>query len=153
MSSFAKWNRYPWPWYKRCRKVSFRLRLLGCINSSNVGLSFFRPSIVSLLLLLLLGLDMAGPCGLCFLCGGKVGFYALGAGGVAMRSFVPLARCYAVPLGDAVCSRGEGQHPFLSLGESDPCLSLVVGKREKFGDVLWSGKVAIACSEARPCNS
>ena len=77
---------------------------------------------------------MAGPCGLCFLCGGKVGFYALGAGGVAMRSFVPLARCYAVPLGDAVCSRGEGQHLFLSLGESDPCLSLVVGRFMK-----WKG--------------
>lgn len=73
---------------------------------------------------------MACPCAPSWpmlLCGGKVGFYA---------TICPLCRYYAIPLGNATCSRGEGKHLFLSLGESDPCLSLVVGEKEKFGDVL-----------------
>lgn len=65
--------------------------------------------------------------GLCFFVGVKL---------ASMLPFVPLARYYAIPLGDAMCSRGEGKHLFLSLGESDPCLSFVVGEKEKFGDVL-----------------
>lgn len=61
----------PWPWYKRWRKVSFKLRLSGWLHQFNPRrrLWVFRTSIVS----------MACPCAPSWpmlLCGGKVGFYA-----------------------------------------------------------------------------
>jgi hypothetical protein len=120
----AKGNWDPWPWYKGVGR-SFKLRLLGCINSSHV-IKFLEQELLLLVIGFGHGWSMCSIVGLYF--------------------FVPLAWFYhAVPLGDAVCPIGKGQRLLISLGESVlwPMFefSCLIGKREKFRDHLWSGKV------------
>ncbi len=91
----AKGNWDPWPWYKGVGR-SFKLRLLGCINSSHV-IKFLEQE------LLLLVIGFGHGWSMCSI----VGLYSLGE-----SVLWPMFK-----------------------------FSCLIGKREKFRDHLWSGKV------------